>query len=217
MPSELIQKTADYVKLKLYSEPTGHDWFHVERVWKMAKLLQSEEGGDLELVELAALLHDLGDYKQYGFNENKGTLVLHGMMDILDIDEGWQVKILTIIDEAQYKGTETKSPETIEGKIIQDADWLDALGAVGIGRTFATGGRIGRVMYDPHRKPRINLSKDDYLHRKTEGTSLNYFYEKILKLPDLMNTKTARRIAEERAKFIEEYIKQFKAEWEGEK
>lgn len=217
MPYDLINKTAEYVKNKLMNEATGHDWYHVERVWKMAKKLQAEEGGDLGLVELAALLHDLGDYKQYGFDEDKGNLVLRGMMDVLEIDGKTQKKIMRIIDESQYKGDDTRAPSSLEGKIIQDADWLDALGAIGIARTFATGGRLKRVIHDPQRKPRKRMSKDDYQKRKTDGTSLNYFYEKVLKLPALMNTKAAKAIAERRVKFIENYIEEFLAEWGGER
>lgn len=217
MSSELVQKTADYVKLKLYNEPTGHDWYHVERVWRTARGLQAEEGGDLELLELAALLHDLGDYKHYDLDQSKGFLVLRAMMDILGIEEEREEKIITIVDEAQYNGTETQVPQTIEGKILQDADWLDAIGAIGIARTFATGGQIKRVIHDPRRNLRQRLSKEAYRHRKIEGTSFNYFYEKILKLPEMMNTKTGKALATERAKFVEQYMQEFLAEWEGKK
>ncbi|MDD4476598.1 MAG: HD domain-containing protein [Patescibacteria group bacterium] len=217
MRDNLIQKTAEFVKKKLYNEATGHDWYHVERVWKMAKRLQIEEGGDLELIELTALLHDLGDYKQYEFNEFKGSLVLHGMMDVMGIEPKKQEKILQIVSEAQYNGDETKTPKTIESRIIQDADWLDALGAIGIARTFATGGRIKRMIHDPKRKPRKKLSKADYQKRKQEGTSFNYFFEKVLKLPKMLNTKTARNIAGQRSQFLKKFIKEFLEEWEGKK
>jgi len=215
--SELIKQTAEYVKRKLANDPTGHDWYHVERVWETAKKLQTEEGGDLLLIELAALLHDLGDYKQYEFDELKGMMVLRGMMDILEIEHDLQEKIIEIVDEAQYKGDATIVPSSLEGKIIQDADWLDALGAIGIARVFSTGGRIRRMIYDPKRKPRKKLSKQDYQRRKTEGTSLNYFYEKALKLPKMMHTETAKKMAEARANFIENYIEEFLGEWEGKK
>ncbi len=213
----LVRKTADYVRLKLENEPTGHDWWHVERVWKMAKIIQAKEGGDLFLIELAALLHDLGDYKQHEFNEIKGSLVLHGMMDVLGLENDLQEKIVDIVTEAQYNANETVVPKTLEGKILQDADWLDALGAVGVARTFATGGRIKRVIYDPKRKPRHKLTKDDYQHKKREGTSFNYFYEKVLKLPNLMNTKTAKKIAVSRLDFLKTYMDEFLKESAGEK
>ncbi len=213
----LIKKTADYVRLKLENEPTGHDWWHVERVWKMVKRIQTKEGGDLFLVELASLLHDLGDYKQHEFNEVKGSLVLHGMMDVLGLEDDLQEKIIDIIAEAQYNADETVVPKTLEGKILQDADWLDAIGALGIARTFATGGRIKRVIHDPKRKPRRKLTKDDYQHKKREGTSYNYFFEKLLKLPAMMNTKTAKEIAGPRIEFLKIYMEEFKKEWQGEK
>jgi len=213
MATDLVKKTAEYVKLKLYKEPGAHDWFHVERVWKIAKNIQKEEGGDLEMVELIALLHDLGDYKKYDFDEAKGFLVLKGMMDIIGIDEDKQKNILEMTDQIRYKGTETKTPKILEGKIVQDADFLDALGAVGVARTFTVGGMIGRVMYDPDRKPRRKLSKLDYQLKKREGTSHNYFYEKLFLLPDLMNTKTAKKVAQERVEYMKDFIKRFDDEW----
>lgn len=217
MSSSLVETTIEYVKKKLYSESTGHDWRHVERVWKMAKRLQKEEGGDLELIQLAALLHDLGDYKQYEFNEAKGSLVLHGMMDIVGIEDEVQEKILDIVAESQYNGDDTKPPSTLEAKIVRDADFLEALGAIGVARTFATGGRIKRILHDPDRKPRKKLSKIDYQHKKQEGTSFNYFYEKALKLPLLMSTATGKQLAERRAKYIKDFIEEFLGEWRGEK
>lgn len=217
MASDLVQKTANYVKLKLLNESTGHDWLHVERVWRIARRLQKEAGGDLELLELAVLLHDLGDYKQFDFDEKKAALILQGMMDVLGIEREMQEKITKIIDDAQYVGSDTKSAQTLEGKILQDADWLDALGAIGIARTFATGGRIWRLIYDPKRKVRRKLSRDDYLHRKQEGTSFNYFLEKVLKLPAMLNTKTAKEIGRKRAEFVKNYLREFLAEWRGEK
>lgn len=213
--NDLIRKTIEYVKVKLKDEPTGHDWYHTERVWKLAKRLQEEEGGDKEVIELAALLHDLGDYKKYAYNEIKGSFVLLGMMDVLGIEEEQKEQIAKIIEEAQFVGDDTKPPSTIEGKIVQDADWLDALGAVGIARTFATGGKIGRILHDPNRKPRARLSKKEYQTKKTAGTSVNYFYEKTLKLPKMMNTATGKELARKRAKCLRDFLEKFYKEWEG--
>jgi uncharacterized protein len=215
MASELFNKAADYVKKQMSAEPTGHDWFHVERVLKTARKLQAIEGGDLELIELGAVLHDLGDYKNYEYDEEKARLVLRGMMGVLEMPVDLQEKIEKIVEEIQYRGIDTKAPTSLEAKIIQDADWLDAVGAISIARTFATGGRIKRVLHDPRRKPRNRLKADDYLHRKQEGTSFNYFYEKALKLPEIINTKTAQRWAVSRIEFLKKYIEQFLAEWEG--
>lgn len=213
---EMIKRAAAYVKKKTEDEHSGHDWYHIERVRDMAARLQKKEGGDLQMIELAALLHDLGDFRQQGFSEIKGSFVLRGMMDVLDIEEDLKEKLMKLIDESQFYGEETKKPKTIEGKILQDADWLDALGAVGIARVFATGGSNRRMMHDPEIKPRARPTKAEYLYRKSDGTSYNYFFEKILKIPKMINTETAKKIAERRIKFTEEFLDQFKKEWEGE-
>lgn len=216
MPIELFKKISDYVKKQMSGETTGHDWYHIERVLKIARKLQNIEGGDLEIIEIATVLHDLSDYKNYEYNEEKAKLVLRGMMGVLELPVDLQEKIEKIVEEIQYRGVDTKSPSSLEAKIIQDADWLDAIGAIGIARTFATGGSIQRVLYDPKRKPRRKITADDYLHKKREGTSFNYFYEKILVLPEMMNTATAKRWAESRINFVEKYIEQFLLEWEEE-
>lgn len=215
--SSLVQKTAAYVRKKVYSNASGSDWYHVERVLSLAKRIQKIEGGDLELIELTILLHDFRSYKEQNFDEKRGMLALSGIMDILDIPENMQKDIHEIIFTSQYLGRETKTPQSLEGKIVQDADWLDALGAIGIARTFAAGGHINRMLHDPYKKPRKSLSKDDYLYRKTDGTSLNYFYEKLFQLPAIMNTATAKEIAQGREQFIRLYIQEFLAEWNGKK
>ncbi|MBU0546313.1 HD domain-containing protein [Patescibacteria group bacterium] len=213
---KLIEKTAEYVKKKLMNEPTGHDWYHTERVWKMAKRLHAEEGGDRELIELAALMHDLGDNSQFELDD-RGSLVLHGMMDVLDIEHEKQEKIIKIANELRYYGDSTKPASTLESKIVQDADWLDSLGAIGIARVFATGGRIKRLLHDPKRKIRKKLTKNDYLYRKKEGTSFNYFFEKPLKAAERLNTKTAREIAKHRIKYTKDFLAEFLSEWDGKK
>jgi len=215
--SELVKKTASYVRLKQLGEHTGHDWFHTERVWNMARFLQSKEGGDIETIELLALLHDVGDTKNYEFEKQKGPLVLRGMMDILDISKERHNQLIKIIEEMKFRGDDTVSPSIIEGKIVQDADFLDSLGAVGTARIFATGGSIGRILHNPKQKPRHKLVGEDYIYRKQAGTSVNYFYEKILKLPKMLNTVTAQNIAKQRTKFTEDFLAEFLKEWEGEK
>ncbi|MBI2443949.1 MAG: HD domain-containing protein [Candidatus Magasanikbacteria bacterium] len=212
---ELIAKCARYVQLKLAHEPAGHDWFHVERVWKMGKRLQATEGGDLFLVELAALLHNLGDHNFGEFNEEKGMLALFGMMDILEIEEADKEQLLNIVTDSKYKGDETTRPRTLEGKIVQDANWLDVLGAIGIARTFAAGGFVGRPIFDPDVPVRPSLSKQVYQRKKREGTSINSFYEKAFRLPERLNTETAKRIAEARLDYINSFLAQFMKEWEG--
>jgi len=213
---ELVRKTASYVRLKQSGEYTGHDWFHTERVLKMAQLIQSKEGGDLETVELAALLHEIGDTINYEFEEKKGPMVLRGMMDILDLPKEKQNQLVKIISEIRYQGDDTPAPQSLEGKIVQDADMLDLLGAIGIARVFATGGKIGRMLHHPKHRPRRRLTREDYVFRKQEGTSINYFYEKILKLPAHFNTATAKKIAERRFKFSEHFLKELERDWNGE-
>lgn len=216
IPQSLVQKTTEYVKQKLINEYTGHDWYHVERVWKMAKKIQKEEGGDLELIELACLLHEFENFRQqYQLSEMKGPFILLGMMDVLEIEKDVQDKIIKIINESQFNGNETKIPTTTEGKILQDADWLETIGALGVARIFATGGYIPRMLHDPKRKPRVKMNKKDYQFRKKEGTSFNYLYEKALKLPKLMNTKIGKAIALQRERFLKDYVDEFLAEWEG--
>ncbi len=217
MTASLVQKTAAYVAKILSTDGSGQDWYHTERVLATSRQLQALEGGNSQLIELSALLHDVGDYKHYDFNETKGKLVLRATMDILEIDQEMQQQIIRIIDEGEYKGEQTKIPSTIEGKIIQDADWLDSLGALGIARVFANGCSVQRPIHDPKRKVRKYLTHEDLKMKKKEGTSFNYFYEKALKLPGMMNTAAARKIAEERAKFIESFLAEFIAEWKGEK
>ncbi len=214
MSSELINKAANYIKIKTFGEPTGHDWFHTERVWKMAKYLQSKEGGDLETVELLALLHDIGDTLNYEFEKQKGPLILRGMMDILEIPKPRQDKLVRAVQEITYKGDDSVAPASIEGKIAQDADFLDLLGAIGMARIFATGGNIKRILHNPTQKPRRKLTHADHVYRKQDGTSINYFYEKALKLPAMMNTGTAKKIAAGRVEFTEEFLKQFLSDWE---
>jgi uncharacterized protein len=217
MAEALVQKVLEYVAHTLTTDGSGQDWYHTERVLRTAQQLQSLEGGNRELIELAALLHDVGDYKHYDYNEEKGRLVLKATMDILEIDQETQAALVRIIDEAEYTGPENRVPASLEGKIVQDADSLDILGALGIARVFANGGRIKRPIHDPKRNVRKNLTSDDLKFKKKEGTSFNYFYEKILHLPQMMNTATAREIAASRAQFIENFLEEFKAEWEGKK
>ena len=214
MMHPLVEKTAKYVKLKTYIEPAGHDWFHIERTWRMAKHLQSKEGGDLLLIELAALLHDVGHHSYHEFDEEKGELALFGMMDILEIDEEMKEKVLSIVNFCKFKGDETPHPGSLEAKIVQDANWLDSLGALGVARTFAAGGYLGRSIYDPSVPVRTALSKNTYQKKKRQGTSMNSFFEKAYKLPLLMNTATARQLAEERIVYLKSFVEQFLKEWE---
>lgn len=214
MTSPLVARTAEYVKKKLYNEPSGHDWFHVERVWKMARQIQKIEGGNLELIELVAFLHNLGDHDNNQFHPEKGSLILFGMMDIIEIEEPLKSQIIAIVNEMKYGGKETKHPSTLEGKIVQDANFLDTLGAIGVARHFASGGFYGRPIHDPSVKVREQLTKHEYEHQKRKGTSLNNFYEKAFRIVGMLNTPTARTFAEKKVRYVKQFVDQFTKEWD---
>lgn len=207
---EQIQKTVGFVKNILEKDASGHDWYHIERVHKLAISLSEKEGGDRFVIEMAALLHDVADEK-LNASEEAGMKKVSDWLEGLDVTEEEKEHILHIIANMSYKGGHGGNVETLEGKIVQDADRLDALGAIGIARTFAYGGAKGRLMYDPNIPPREEMTKEEY--RKNSDPSLNHFYEKLLKLKDLMNTDAAKREAEVRHRYMEEFIEQFMKEW----
>ncbi len=213
---KIIQKTAQFVREHLEGESTGHDWWHTYRVWKMALRIANEEKDvDLFVVQLAALLHDIADWKFHGGDESIGVKLAREWLEKLEVDEKTINHVCEIIKEVSFKGAGVKSkPRTKEGMIVQDADRLDALGAIGIARCFATGAKLNQEIYNPEIKPKFHKTFEEYKNSKT--TSINHFYEKLLLLKDLMNTETARRIAEGRHKFMEEFIDRFFREWNGE-
>ncbi|MFJ8529013.1 HD domain-containing protein [Bacillus sp. NPDC094106] len=207
---EQIQKTVTFVKNILEKDASGHDWYHIERVHKLAIALAKQEGGNLFVIEMAALLHDVADEK-LNESEEAGMKKVSNWLEELSVPEEESKHILHIIANMSYKGGHGGKIETLEGKIVQDADRLDALGAIGIARTFAYGGAKGRLMYDPNVPTREAMTKEEY--RKSNDPSLNHFYEKLLKLKDLMNTDAAKREAEVRHRYMEEFIGQFMKEW----
>jgi len=210
---EIIKKVKDYIKKALGSEPTGHDWWHSWRVWKMSKKIAKKEGGDLFIIELAALLHDIADWKFHGGNIKAGSEKVRTLLKELRVNNKTIKNICHIIDNISFKGAGVKNRiKTKEGKIVQDADRLDVIGAIGIARTFAYGGYKRREIYNPNIKPKLHKSFKEYKNNK--GTSINHFYEKILLLKNRLNTKTAMEIAQKRHRFLEEYLKQFFKEWE---
>lgn len=208
--NEMIEKTIVFVKCILEADASGHDWYHIERVYKLAQTIAKEEGGDCFIIEMAALLHDVADEK-LNESEEAGLKRVEDYLAGLRVSPEEQMHILHIIMNMSYKGGHGGKVETLEGKIVQDADRLDALGAIGIARTFAYGGAKGRLMYDPKVPPREAMTKEEY--RKSNDPSLNHFYEKLLKLKDLMNTEYAKRLAEERHLYMEQFIEQFMKEW----
>ena len=213
MQNAIIGNAVIYVKEKFEKEFSGHDYFHALRVYKTATHIAECEGANLEIVQLAALLHDVDDRKTspetYENQDNaKSFLEKEGVSaEIIEL-------ICRIIREISF-GANDSSPSTLEGECVQDADRLDAIGAIGIARAFAYGGSHKRHMYHPDIKPNINMTKEEYV--KSESTTINHFYEKLFKLTELMNTKTAREIAKTREKFMREFVGEFMDEWEGNK
>ncbi|MFN5910183.1 MAG: HD domain-containing protein [Bacteroidota bacterium] len=203
------------VKDRFSGEGTGHDWHHIERVYNTACYLQEQEGGDREIIELAALLHDISDHKLNGGELNKGGAVASEILKELNYPEERIARIAEIIDGVSYKGALVPdSMKTIEGMIVQDADRLDAIGAIGIARAFAFGGNRNRPLYDPAHKNELHDSFDAYA--RSEGHTIGHFYEKLLLLKNRLNTNTARRLGEERHHFMEEFLQQFYKEWNTE-
>ena len=211
---EVITRIATELRHRFESEGSGHDWWHIERVWRNAKSIGATEQADMVVVELAALLHDIADWKFHSGDEMIGPrsareILQRERVDIKIIDH-----VADIIATMSYKGAGVPTPmATIEGKIVQDADRLDAIGAIGIARTFAYGGHKGRLLYDPNRKPEMHTTKEAYF--TTDAPTINHFYEKLLLLKDRMNTAEARKIAEGRHRIMEQYLEDFFAEWEG--
>ena len=207
----MIEKTKEFVKEKLYGEGSGHDWFHIERVYNLSRYLAEKENADSFIVEMAALLHDIDDWKFSSNNDNNPTNT-EVFLKKIQVNEEDLIKIIKIINTISFKGgVVDSSQETIEGKVVQDADRLDAIGAIGIARTFAYGGNKNRVIYDPNIKP-INFTSLEEVKSENNHT-INHFYEKLLKLKDLMNTKSAKEIAEKRHKYMEEFLNEFYSEW----
>ena len=209
---EIVGKTKEYVRSKLGNEATGHDWWHAFRVWKTAKYIAKKEGGDLFIIELAALLHDISDWKFNKGSSSPGLKLARNWLKNLKVDEKIIQRVCDIIKDVSFKGAGVKSKmETKEGKIVQDADRLDTLGAIGIARVFAYGGCAKREIHNP--KIKFKLHKNFKQYRQGGKTSINHFYDKLLLLKDLMNTKTGKKLAGERHEFLEKYLKQFFKEW----
>ena len=212
----LIDKTISFVKEKLKDAEAGHDWFHMQRVYKNALLIADGEQCDLEVVKLGALLHDIADSKFHDGDESIGPKVAREFLESQNASEGIIVHVVNIIENISFKGGNFEKKFTSkELEIVQDADRLDALGAIGIARTFNYGGFKNRPLYNPDIAPNLNMSKEEY--KNSESPTLNHFYEKLLLLKDKMNTETGKKIAEERHRFMELFLSQFYAEWDGEK
>ncbi len=208
MNDEVIKLVADEVKDKFKNDGTGHDWWHIYRVWEMALKISEHEKADLYVVQLSALLHDIADWKYHDGDDTVGPKKAREILEKYKVADNVIDQVVEIIAGLSFKGAgvETKM-KTVEGMIVQDADRLDAIGAIGIARTFAYGGYKNNLMYDPEIKPVIHNTKEEYF--KSVGTTINHFYEKLLLLKDLMNTDTAKQIALKRHEFMEEFLKNF--------
>lgn len=210
----LIAITKNFVQQHLENAEGGHDWFHIERVYKTAVYIASKEQADLLVVRLGALLHDIADAKFHNDDELLGGIVARQFLERQELPLAIINHVVAIIENVSFKGgNETESFSSTELKIIQDADRLDAIGAIGIARAFNYGGFKNRKLYDPEISPNLNMDKETY--RKSTAPTLNHFYEKLLLLKDKMHTQTAKRIAAERHAFMEEYLKQFYKEWDA--
>ncbi|HNC07611.1 MAG TPA: HD domain-containing protein [Anaerolineales bacterium] len=210
---EVIQKTADYIKQEFLNDSSGHDWWHIYRVWKNAIAICEIEKADAYLVQLAALLHDLDDWK-FNASGDETPLRARAWLDSCSIDPITADNVCKIITHISYKGAGVENKmDSLEGFIVQDADRLDAIGAIGIGRAFAYGGYKNRPLYDPDMPPKLHASFEEY--KNSKSATINHFYEKLLLLKGMMNTQTAKRIAEQRHKVMEDFLSQFMLEWEG--
>ena len=214
--SEIVNKTILFVKAKLQNAEGGHDWFHIERVYKNAILIADGEVCDDTVLKLGALLHDIADSKFHNGDETIGPKMAREFLASNDVDETTIQHVINIIENISFKGGNTeKLFSSIELNIVQDADRLDAIGAIGIARTFNYGGFKNRPLYNPNIAPNLHMSKEEY--KSSEAPTLNHFYEKLLLLKDKMNTETGKKIAQERHRYMEGFLSQFYAEWDGEK
>lgn len=214
---QLIEKTKAFVRNTLQGAEGGHDWFHIERVYHNALLIARGEDVNLFIVELGALLHDIADSKFHDGNELIGPQKAAAFLKSLEIDDEIIKHIVNIIDNISFKssldGQKGKKFDSPELRVVQDADRLDAIGAIGIARAFNYGGFKNRSMYDPDILPNLNQDKETY--KKSKAPTINHFYEKLLLLKNKMNTPTGKKIAEQRHVFMEQFLKQFYAEWHG--
>lgn len=210
---EIITKVRAEIKAQFEGEGTGHDWWHIVRVVNTAKHIALEEGANSFIVELSALLHDVGDHKFHKAKDAAEKLISE-MLDNAGVSEELKNQVLEIVSNVSYKGANVETrPTSLEGKVVQDADRLDAIGAIGIARAFAYGGNKERLLYHPEQPPVMHNDFEAYKNDK--GHTINHFYEKLLLLKDRMQTKSGKEMAEERHQYMEGYLKQFYKEWEG--
>lgn len=212
---KLIDNTILFVKQKLSNAEGGHDWFHIERVYKNALQIAKEENCDLQVVKLASLLHDIADSKFHNGDEKIGPKIARDFLETQNVSEEISNHVIAIIENISFKGGNfEKQFHSKELEIVQDADRLDALGAIGIARTFNYGGFKNKAIYNPTIPPNLGMNKEEY--KNSDAPTLNHFYEKLLLLKDKMNTETGGKLAQNRHDFMVIFLAQFYAEWDGE-
>jgi uncharacterized protein len=210
--SDAISQTAAYIHDRFNGESSGHDWWHIYRVWQTALQIGQQEGADLVIVQLGALLHDIADWKFHDGDETAGPKAARRWLESLNVEKSIIDAVGEIVAHISFKGAGVADTLlSLEGKVVQDADRLDAMGAIGIGRAFAYGGVKGRLLHDPQAQPHVHQTFEAY--KVAQGTTINHFYEKLLLLKDRMNTPTGKRLAEQRHQFMEQFLTQFFAEW----
>jgi uncharacterized protein len=211
---DLVQSTADFVKKKFEKEGSGHDWWHLYRVWQLSKRIAKEEKADSLVTELGALLHDIADFKFHDGDLSAGPRAAREWLQGQGAHEDLVDKVCDIVENVSFKGAaEADKMKSLEGKIVQDADRLDAIGAIGISRVFSYGCQKVKAIHNPDIKPNLNMLFEQY--KKGSNSAINHFYEKLLLLKDRMNTEAGKKIAEHRHQYMEGYLKEFYAEWEG--
>ncbi len=213
---QIIEKTLTYVKKELEGAEGGHDWWHINRVWKNSLKIAETEKADLLIVQLGALLHDIADAKFHDGDEEIGPRKAKHFLEDLKLPTSTIEHVVSIIENISFKGGNFKQGfRSTELDIVQDADRLDALGAVGIARTFNYGGYKNNPIYDPYVEPKLDMTKEEY--KKSNAPTINHFYEKLLLLKDRMNTEKGKSMAQSRHNYMKDFLQQFYSEWNGEK
>lgn len=213
--ANLVGRVAEQIKAQFLAESSGHDWHHINRVWKLSRQIAAREGADLQVVELAALVHDIADWKFHGGDDSVGPRAAELLLTREGAPRQVIDPVVEIVATISFKGAGVKGGmRTLEGQCVQDADRLDAIGAIGIARCFAYGGHAGRLLYDPAVPPVLHGTAAAY--KAAKGHSLNHFYEKLFLLKERMNTPSGRVLAEVRHRFMADFVAQFLSEWDGE-
>ncbi|MEK6945472.1 MAG: HD domain-containing protein [Nanoarchaeota archaeon] len=210
---EIIEETIEFVKKTLADTEKGHDWDHIHRVWNLSKTIAKKENANMFIVEMGALLHDIADPKFHDGDEDIGPKTAKTFLENINLDCKLVDEVIKIVENVSFRKSFEQKFKSKELEIVQDADRLDAMGAIGITRAFHYGGYKNKKIYDPGIKPHNNISREEY--KKEDSPTINHFYEKLLLLKDRMNTKTGKELAEKRHRFMEQFLEEFYKEWDG--